>query len=213
MQKLIPDWKLKPEAAYLKIIAADGFYEVISLEQIKADKRIMLTYAWDGVPLTVEHGFPLRIYIPNVYGMKQPKWITEITALNHWEAGYWVDRGWDKEAKMKATSVIDIISNDKFTKDGKPYLAIGGIAFAGSRGISKVEVRIDNSTWQQAQLRKPLSETTWVIWRYDWPYQSGNHLFTVRCFDGAGNIQIEKQAPPHPSGASGYLSKSLTASQ
>ncbi|MGE5430031.1 MAG: molybdopterin-dependent oxidoreductase [Syntrophomonadaceae bacterium] len=204
LQKLLPVWKLKPEATHLRIKAADGFYEVVSLEKIKADKRIMLTYEWDGIPLTVSHGFPIRIYIPNAYGMKQPKWITEITAISHWEAGYWVDRGWDKEAKMKATSVIDVISEDKFAKDGITYLALGGIAFAGSRGISKVEVRADNGKWEQAQLRKPLSETTWVIWRYDWPYLSGDHSFTVRCFDGEGNMQIEQQVPPHPSGASGY---------
>jgi hypothetical protein len=92
----LPDWRLKPEATHLKIRAADGFYEVVPLAVIKADERVMLAYAWDGVPLPTEHGFPLRIYIPNVYGMKQPKWIESIEATDRWEPGYWVERGWDR---------------------------------------------------------------------------------------------------------------------
>ena len=72
----------------------------------------MLAYAWDGVPLLTEHGFPLRIYIPDVYGMKQPKWITAIEVTDRWEPGYWVRRGWNKVAQMKSTSVIDVVGMD-----------------------------------------------------------------------------------------------------
>ncbi len=81
----------------------DGFYEIVPLEVIRSDERVMLAYAWDGVPLAAGHGFPLRIYIPDVYGMKQPKWIESIEATDRWEPGYWVVRGWDKIARMKAT--------------------------------------------------------------------------------------------------------------
>lgn len=77
----------------------------VSLDAIKADPRIMLACSWDGVPLKQEHGFPLRIYIPDVHGMKQPKWIESIEAIDHWEPGYWVERGWEKVAQMHATSV------------------------------------------------------------------------------------------------------------
>ena len=120
----------------------------------------MLAYAWDGVPLPVGHGFPLRIYIPDVYGMKQPKWIESIEATDHWEPGYWVVRGWDKVARMKATSVIDTVGmNMKIIyADRGTLVPIGGIAHAGARGISKVEVRVDDGPWQQAALRTPLSE-------------------------------------------------------
>jgi DMSO/TMAO reductase YedYZ molybdopterin-dependent catalytic subunit len=102
LQRLLPDLRLAPNATHLKIRSADGFYEIVPLEVITSDKRVMLTYAWDGVPLPREHGFPLRIYLPGLYGMKQPKWIESIEATDHWEPGYWVVRGWDKVARMKA---------------------------------------------------------------------------------------------------------------
>jgi len=110
VQRLLPDLRLKPSATHLKICSADQFFEVVSLDAIKADPHIMLTYAWDGVPLPREHGFPLRIYIPDIHGMKQPKWIESIEATDHWEPGYWVQRGWNKVAQMHATSVIDTVA-------------------------------------------------------------------------------------------------------
>jgi DMSO/TMAO reductase YedYZ molybdopterin-dependent catalytic subunit len=210
LQHLLPQLKLRSNATHLKIHAADGFYEIVPLDTIRADERVMLAYAWDGVPLTVEHGFPLRIYIPNHYGMKQPKWIKSMEAIDHWEEGYWVTRGWDKEAIMKATSVIDTIAEDMMIieANANTRVPIGGIAHAGARGISKVEVRMDDGPWEPAQLRTPLSGLTWVIWRYDWPFQKGKHTFTVRCTDGQGVTQITEEAPPHPSGASGLNTRS-----
>lgn len=211
LKRLAADLNFTPAATHLKIRAADDFFEIVSLEAIRADPRIMLAYDWDGVPLTLEHGFPVRIYIPGIHGMKQPKWIESIEATDHWEPGYWVKRGWDKEARMKATSVIDTVAVDMslIEADQKKRVPIGGIAHAGDRGISKVEVRMDNGPWETAELRAPLSDLTWVIWRYDWPFQAGKHTFTVRCFDGHGTPQIETQAPPEPSGATGLHSKDL----
>lgn len=208
LQRLLPDLRPAPNATHLKIRSADGFYEVVSLEMIAADERVMLTYAWDGVPLLREHGFPLRIYIPDLYGMKQPKWIESIEALDHWEPGYWVVRGWDKVARMKATSVIDTVAVDATFTDtgGQRLVPIGGIAHAGARGISRVELQIDDGPWQPAALRTPLSNLTWVLWRYNWPFQAGRHKFTVRCYDGSDTPQIVTPSPPEPSGATGLYS-------
>jgi DMSO/TMAO reductase YedYZ molybdopterin-dependent catalytic subunit len=208
LQKLLPDLRLRPEATHLKIRSVDGFYEVVALEVIRSDERVMLTYAWDGMPLPMEHGFPLRVYIPDLYGMKQPKWIESIEATDRWEPGYWVVRGWDKVARMKATSVIDTVAANAIVTDagGRTLVPIGGIAHAGARGISKVELQVDAGPWQQAALRTPLSDLTWVLWRYDWPFQAGAHRFTVRCYDGAGTPQIVTPSPPEPSGAAGLHS-------
>ena len=174
LQRLLPDLQLRPEATHLKIRSADEFYEVVALDAVKADPRIMLAYEWDGVPLTREHGFPLRIYVPDIHGMKQPKWIESLEAIDHWEPGYWVERGWSKMARMHATSVIDTVAvNMSIIGDGRKLVPIGGIAHAGTRGISKVEVQVDNGPWEQAELRTPMSSTTWVLWRYDWPFQAG----------------------------------------
>ena len=209
LQRLLPSLRLQAGATHLQIRAADGFYEVVSLETIRSDERVMLTYAWDGVPLLPEHGFPLRIYIPDIYGMKQPKWIESIDVTDHWEPGFWVDRGWDKDARMQATSVIDTVAVDMtiINADHSRSVPIGGIAHAGVRGISRVELQVDDGPWQEADLRTPLSRLTWVVWRYEWPFSHGTHIFRVRCYEGNGVPQIAAPSPVEPSGATGLHSR------
>ena len=208
MQDLLKTVKPQPGATHIKITAADGFYETVALDVINNDPKCMLAYDWDDQPLSDLHGFPLRIHIPNRYGMKQPKWITGMEFVADWEPGFWVDRGWDKEALVRATSVIDTVATKEIITDGdKKLVPVGGIAWAGTRGISKVEVSIDEGDWHEAQLRTPLSEKTWVLWRYDWPYQEGTHTFAVRCYEGDGTMQLVDEAGVHPSGATGIISK------
>lgn len=205
LQRILAEVQPLPNATHLRIRSVDDFHETVALDQVRADPRIMLTYAWDGLPLPAEHGFPLRIYIPDRYGMKQPKWIRSIEAIDHDEEGYWVQRGWDAVAQMRATSVIDTIGANMMLveADQATRIPVGGIAHAGARGISRVQVRVDDGEWQDAELRTPLSPTTWVIWRYEWPFLPGDHTFTVRCFEGDGTPQLETRAPPTPSGATG----------
>jgi len=90
-----------------------------------------------------------------------------------------------------------------YEKDGRRLVPIGGIAYAGARGISKVQVKVDAGPWTDALIGEPLSVLTWVIWRYDWPFASGRHTFAVRSVDGAGQPQPEEDRPSHPSGATG----------
>jgi DMSO/TMAO reductase YedYZ molybdopterin-dependent catalytic subunit len=202
LQKILDE--IKPTGTHLRIVGADGFDEVLDLEVARQDERVMLTYAWDGQPLKEKHGFPLRIYIPDHYGMKQPKWITGMEVIDHWEEGYWVRRGWSAEARMNATSVIDTVAVESAMQDGDQLLIpIGGIAHAGARGISKVEVSVDDGDWVEAQLRDPVSPTTWVIWRYDWPFEAGDHTFAVRCYEGDGTPQVASSRGVRPDGATG----------
>lgn len=209
LQEVLADADVSPQARFLHIISGDGFYETVDLDLVSSDERIMLCYAWDGHPLPVDHGFPLRIWYPDRYGMKQPKWITGIELTSDYREGYWVERGWDEIAQVKTTSVIDTVAVDAIIEDGDQRLIpIGGIAFSGSRGISLVEVRVDGSPWKPAQLRSPLSETTWVIWRYEWPFEAGEHTFEVRCVEGDGTPQIEDPDDSRPSGATGIHSRS-----
>jgi DMSO/TMAO reductase YedYZ molybdopterin-dependent catalytic subunit len=208
-QQILADADLQSNARYLRIFSADSFDETVAIDLINQDERIMLTYDWDDQPLPERNGFPLRIYIPDHYGMKQPKWITEIEVVEGYEDGYWVRRGWDRDAFMRATSVIDVVAADQaHEEDGTLYIPIGGIAHAGDRSISKVEVRVDDGDWQEAELRDPLSDKTWVIWRYEWPFVEGRHTFYVRCTDGKGEAQITEPAGTHPSGATGIHSAS-----
>jgi DMSO/TMAO reductase YedYZ molybdopterin-dependent catalytic subunit len=172
-------------ATHLRMQSADGFFEFLSIETVLADPRVMLAYAWDGVPLLPEHGFPLRVYVPDVYGMKQPKWIVAIDAVNHWEPGYWVKRGWDRDGRMAATSVVDAVR----AESSRHGIVAGGIAHAGARQISRVQARVDEEEWHDAQLRDPLATTTWTIWRAELPAGAGPHTVSVRCFDGDGEVQ------------------------
>jgi hypothetical protein len=166
------------------------------------DPRTLLVYGMNGETLPVEHGFPLRIYRPNRYGMKQPKWITHIEAIDKEGPGYWVERGWSAEAHPQIVSVIDTVAKDQ-AADGK--IPVGGIAWAGDRGIQKVEVQVDDGVWDAAILRTPpLSPLTWVQWRYDWPTSPGRHTFRVRATDGTGALQIEDVSDVYPNGATGY---------
>jgi DMSO/TMAO reductase YedYZ molybdopterin-dependent catalytic subunit len=179
------------------ITSTDGFYEFVTLEDIQ-DDRCLLVYAMNDEPLPPDHGFPLRVYIPNRYGMKQPKWIEKIELMSQWQPGYWIDRGWDREAFVNTVSVVDTIM-----VDGDMALA-GGIAWASAKGISKVEVQVNGGDWQEAELiAPPLSPLNWVLWRFSWPYDPGRQAVSVRAYDGSGQLQITESRPTAPSGATG----------
>jgi len=208
MKELVDMVKPTAEAQAIRITSADGFDEYVLLDLIENEDRIMLAYAWDDQPLLQKHGFPLRIHIPDLYGMKQPKWITGMEFVEREGEGYWVRRGWDAVARVNATSVIDTVSIDGIeARDGDFFVPVGGIAWSGARGISKVEVRVDDGEWQEAQLRSPISDTTWTIWRYDWQFEEGPHTFEVRCYEGDGTLQVETQRGTRPSGATGIHSE------
>ncbi|MCB9161061.1 MAG: molybdopterin-dependent oxidoreductase [Caldilineaceae bacterium] len=191
---------LQPEAQALVVEAADGFHETVVMSDLM-DERTMLVYAMDGAPLPQEHGFPLRIYIPNRYGMKQPKWIVHMQAVADTPDGYWVRRGWSRTAVMRTTSVIDTATA---APDAASATTFGGIAHAGARGISKVELQVDDGPWQEAELRvPPRSDLTWVQWRYTDTFPAGTHTARVRAYDGTGELQVMDESPPHPDGATG----------
>ncbi len=206
-QAILAEAGLQPTARAAYITSTDGYYETVIMSDIQ-DERTLLVYEMNGAPLPTEHGFPLRIYIPNRFGMKQPKWIEHIELMDQERPGYWVERNWDNAAIPPTTSVIDPI--DTSVAQGSSTLPIGGIAYAGARGLSRVEVSVDNGPWATAQLRvPPLSILTWVQWRYDWPIQPGQHTFQVRAYDGTGQPQIITPNDPFPSGATGIYSRTI----
>lgn len=204
MQHILEQVQPQDGAQAIRIESADGFDEYVSLDLIRNDDRLMLAHSFDDAPLPQRNGFPLRIHIPNRYGMKQPKWITKMTFVDAEGDGYWVRRGWSEEAIVNATSVVDTVAVDAiYERNGEMYVPVGGIAWAGDRGISRVEVRVNQGEWQEAQLRDPISQRTWVIWRYDWPFREGEFEFEVRCFEGDGTMQILEEQGVRPDGATG----------
>ncbi len=207
LRTVLHDLGLRPEAQALALQAADGFYESVTLPDM-LDARTLLVYGMNGTTLPLEHGYPLRIYIPNHYGMKQPKWITRMEALNHPGKGYWVDRGWNKDAYPQILAIIDPIMPGTAPTD---HLPIGGIAWAGARGIRKVELQVNGGAWAQATLlQPPPGPLTWYLWRFDWPRRSGHHTFRVRATDGTGQLQPARSTDPYPDGAIGYHMVSIS---
>ncbi len=201
---------MRTTAEELFIEGADGFYESVPMSDLMGDRTIF-AYEMNGAPLPHDHGFPLRIIIPGRYGMKQPKWIVNMQVLDQEGRGYWVERGWSEEAFVRTVSVIDNVATEAADEEMQT-VPVGGIAYAGANGISKVEVQVDDNPWVEADLRAPaLSPLTWLQWRYDWPRESGRHNFKVRAFDGSGNLQVLERNSVRPDGATGIHEVSATA--
>jgi DMSO/TMAO reductase YedYZ molybdopterin-dependent catalytic subunit len=192
--------RLRPEAVDIKFTCVDGYTESLPLESVN-DPRTILCYSMGNQPLTQEHGAPLRLYTPDRFGMKNPKWIIKIEAVDTDYFGYWEQRGWSEQAWVKTTSVIDTIQ-----KRESGRIEAGGIAFSGARGIQRVEVRVDEGEWVEAQLDRPLSPLTWVLWRANLELSPGRHTVTVRAVDGEGEVQTARRAATLPDGASGHHS-------
>jgi DMSO/TMAO reductase YedYZ molybdopterin-dependent catalytic subunit len=206
LSDLVKELGLKSEANYLHIQAADGFYETVAIEDV-VNPETLLVYGMNDRSLPDKHGFPLRIYIPNRYGMKQPKWIERIEAVVNDPGGYWTDRGWSKQATANTTSVIDVIAVDE-AHDG--YIPVGGIAWAGDRDIRQVEVQVDDGPWQSATLRTPsLGHLAWVQWRHEWPSTPKAHTLRVRATDGSGELQTSEKTGTLPDGATGYHTQEI----
>jgi len=201
---------------YIVFRCSDGYDVGIPLANGLMDETI-LAYEMNTAPLTSKHGFPLRAIVPGLYGMMNPKWITEIELVSGVYEGYWQRNGWTNLANYQTGSSIvipgrapihqrfrglDEISNNSIN-NGVP---IAGIAFGGDRGISKVEVSTDGgSTWKTAQIKDPLSRYTWVLWTAGYvPPDMNNYKIIVRATDQTGKVQTSELTKPFPNGATGY---------
>jgi DMSO/TMAO reductase YedYZ molybdopterin-dependent catalytic subunit len=193
--------------------ARDGFTESLAVSLIEGAPDILVAYELDGAPLPMEHGFPARMLIPGHYGMKGPKWLDSITLVSSETQGYWEQQGWDHNAVIKTTSRFDVPSDDETVKLGTVLLA--GVAFAGSRGISKVEYSTDaGRTWSPAAFAAPLSQLTWVVWQAEWtPGKEGAYDLRVRATDGTGALQSAQSEGSYPNGASGYDTVQIAVSK
>lgn len=190
--------------------AADGYSDSIPL-QVAADPRVIIALSQNGRPLTREHGFPCRLRVPPIYGMKNVKWLQSIEISASDYKGYWQKRGWSDEAVVKTQSRIDVAGDGLTARVGQPTW-IAGVAWAGDRGIQGVEVSLDaGTTWKQARVRQPLGPVSWVQWAYRWmPEEARTVTLACRATDGDGEVQSARLAQPHPNGASGYHEVAVT---
>ncbi|MBO0782431.1 MAG: molybdopterin-dependent oxidoreductase, partial [Ktedonobacteraceae bacterium] len=195
-----------PKAGAKKVVlrAADDYSDSIALSKA-LEPTTLVALRMNGETLPQLHGYPARLLVPGIYGMKHVKWITHIQVVAEDYQGYWQQRGWSDPAPIRMTSRIDTpLAGENLRAKQQTYVA--GVAFSGNKGISEVDVSFDKGqTWQRATLKKPLSNLTWVLWELPWtPAQSGPYTITVRAVDLEGNVQSPEIASPLPDGSSGY---------
>jgi DMSO/TMAO reductase YedYZ molybdopterin-dependent catalytic subunit len=192
---------LPDDATTIIVRGADDYSETVPIGPVR-DGEVLLAFGMNGRLLTAEHGYPARLIFAGRYGMRSVKWVTSIEAKNESGAGYWEKRGWDDEAFMRTGARFDTPRNGATVG---PHLTAAGIAYAGDRGVSRVELSTDDGqTWRTATLEPPPGPLTWRRWMIDLELEGGEAALQVRATDGAGAVQSPERKPPHPSGASGY---------
>jgi DMSO/TMAO reductase YedYZ molybdopterin-dependent catalytic subunit len=190
--------------------SVDGWTSGFETKLALDGREALVAFGLNDSELPVKHGYPVRLVVPGLYGyVSATKWITELE-LTDWNFdAYWIQRTWSREGPIKTQSRIDTVKDGDNLSPGKN--PIGGVAWAPHKGIEKVEVSTDSGgTWNEARLATQLGIDTWRQYVYDWDAKPGEYTLQVRATDGEGETQTAKEAPPHPSGASGYHSIGVT---
>ncbi|HEY6737532.1 MAG TPA: molybdopterin-dependent oxidoreductase [Actinopolymorphaceae bacterium] len=201
---------VRERADALKSTSEDGWTCGTPLSALTDGRDALLAYAMNGEALPVEHGFPVRMVVPGLYGyVSATKWVVdlEVTRFDRFQA-YWTTRGWSEQAPIKTASRIDVPRQGAVVSAGR--VVVAGVAWAQYRGISRVEVRVDGGPWQQARLAGQPTKDAWRQWTFDWQAPPGEHRLAVRATDGAGATQTGALAPPAPNGATGWHSVDVT---
>ncbi len=183
--------------------SSDGFTAGFPLAALDG-RDAMIAIGMNGEALPVEHGFPARVIVPGLYGyVSATKWLTRLELTRFDQAqGYWIPRGWSAQAPIKTQSRIDTPTDGATVKTG--LVAIAGVAWAPTRGISKVEIQVGEGKWRDATLGPELANTTWRQWWIDWTPTSGNYIIKVRATDGTGELQPKERTSVEPNGAEGW---------
>ncbi len=209
LDELLAEAGVSPEATQVVGRSIDNYTCGFPIEAATDGRNALVAFGMNGEPLPLIHGFPVRLIVPGLYGyVSATKWLTEIelTTFEDFKQ-YWFDgRGYAERAPIKIQSRIDSIDGLSTLEVGDDGMAaIGGVAWAQTRGISAVEIRIDDGEWQQAELGAALNDDTWRQWAYRWtPQSSGRIDITVRATDGDGDVQPEERTDPLPDGATGW---------
>ncbi|MEU1972586.1 molybdopterin-dependent oxidoreductase [Microbacterium sp. NPDC019599] len=182
----------------------DGFSASTPLEVLTDDRNAILAVGMNDEPLPPEHGFPVRMVVPGLYGyVSATKWITELEVTRFADAtAYWTDRGWSAKGPIKVQSRIDVPLRNQGLSPGDTVIA--GVAWQQHVGISKVEVQVDGGQWREATLASAISDDTWVQWSIPWTAEPGSHAIRCRATNALGETQTETDAWPMPDGATGW---------
>jgi DMSO/TMAO reductase YedYZ molybdopterin-dependent catalytic subunit len=207
---LLDEAGVHPDADQILSRAVDGMTIGTPTAVVMDGRDAMLAVGMNGQPLPAEHGFPVRMVVPGLYGyVSATKWVVDIELTTFARAStYWVERGWAVRAPIKTMSRIDTPRPVGTLKAGK--IPVAGVAWAQHRGIDKVEVRVDGGDWNTARLAGVPSSDTWRQWVWEWEAEPGDHTLEVRATDRDGKTQRGKRMMPFPSGATGWHSTVVT---
>jgi DMSO/TMAO reductase YedYZ molybdopterin-dependent catalytic subunit len=196
----------RPGADMVLSTSGDGWTAGTPLSVLSDDRNALLAIEMNGQPLPFEHGFPVRMVVPGLYGyVSATKWVTDLKVTRFADdQGYWTPRGWSERGPVKTESRIDVPHSGDRVSAGQ--VAVAGIAWAQHRGIKAVQVRVDNGQWQQARLADEPTIDSWRQWVLQWQAVKGSHTITVRATDAQGVVQTQTPAPPAPDGATGWHS-------
>jgi DMSO/TMAO reductase YedYZ molybdopterin-dependent catalytic subunit len=196
------------ETCCVLVRAVDGYYQEFPLGALEAS---FLAVGMNGRRLPRGHGYPARLLVPGHWGEINVKWVSEIEVLDEEQKGYWEKRGWHGTGPVNTVAKLHTVNRLGETAEGTTTVQVAGHAYAGTRGIERVEVSTDGGeTWTDADLSDPLpGEDVWRQWRYEWAAQPGDHEVVVRATDGEGTLQPEAFAQPFPSGATGWVSRTV----
>ena len=192
------------EADQLVARSVDGMTLGSPLAALLDGRDALLAVGMNGEPLPFDHGYPVRMVVPGLYGyVSACKWLRELelTTFDAYDA-YWVRRGWAAEAPIKTQSRIDTPRGADRPRAGEP-VAVAGVAWAQRTGIARVEVRVDEGPWREAELAEEDSVDTWRQWRWRWTPTAGTHRLQVRATDRAGETQTADRVGTVPDGATG----------
>ncbi len=212
LDDLLAEAGIDPKADQVVGRSVDGFTAGFPTG-ILDGRDAIVAVGMNGEPLPTKHGYPARLIVPGLFGyVSATKWLAEIelTRFDRFD-GYWIPRGWDREAPVTTQSRVDTPKKGSTVAAGVP-LGVGGVAWAPVRGIETVEVSIDDGTWEQATLGEEYEGSTWRQWRHEFVPTPGEHLIAVRATDTDGFTQSGDKALPGPNAATGWHTVTVTAS-
>lgn len=207
---LIAEVGVDPESTQLLSTSQDGWTCGTPVSSLIDGRDAILAIAMNGEPLPAEHGYPVRMVVPGEYGyVSATKWVVDME-FTTWGAAeaYWVPRGWSQQAPMKTMTRIEAPDPNASVSAGT--VSIAGSSWAVHRGVSAVEVRIDDGEWMRADLGGVPSPDTWRKWVVEWDGEPGNYTIEARTIDGIGAVETDEVAGVAPDGASGYDTMRLT---
>jgi DMSO/TMAO reductase YedYZ molybdopterin-dependent catalytic subunit len=203
MRDLLQRARPTDKAFDVVLTSVDGYVDSFPIAKAM-EPETLLVYLMNGKTLPQDHGYPVRTLVPNIYGMKNVKWLRTIEVASFDKLGYWQEGGWSDGAVVNTGTRIDVPARTLRWNGGE--VTVAGIAFAGSRGVTKVELSFDGArTWQTAKLEAAAGPLTWRRWSVRWtPPGTGTHTLQARATDGRGDTETPVSRQPFPNGATGY---------